>query len=160
MEPEKRKNSAPPTVTTIPISHQNGKKPRNPEQMVRDHLPSRGKGQWFTDRNQPGFNDEITKKTEKTDNLIERLEKLKAKNNPTARSISLGGNPINSSTGALSSKPTNGFFNSKENSPTIVESPPTPTQQKNPEELGIFSNQSGKQPNLSHAYLCLRYVAF
>lgn len=136
---ERRKSSAPPVVTTIPII-QNGtssaSKPRSHEDTIRSHLAS-GSRPWLNDAKRPDFTERVNASIAKTESLINAH---KRKDHPT-RSVSLGNN--------ISKHNSNGLFK-KESSPTIIETPPTPLQKKpfsdfNDEIRGMSDYHSGKK---------------
>ena len=136
---ERRKSSAPPIVTTIPII-QNGassaSKPRSHEDTIRSHLASSSRP-WLKDAKRPDFTERVNASIAKTESLINAH---KRKDQPT-RSVSLGNN--------ISKHNSNGLFK-KESSPTIIETPPTPLQKKpfsdfNDEMRALSDYHSGKK---------------
>ena len=136
---ERRKSSAPPIVTTIPII-QNGassaSKPRSHEDTIRSHLASSSRP-WLKDAKRPDFTERVNASIAKTESLINAH---KRKDQPT-RSVSLGNN--------ISKHNSNGLFK-KESSPTIIETPPTPLQKKpfsdfNDEMRALSDYHSGRK---------------
>ena len=157
MDPEKRKGSAPPNLSSNGQFHnQNGSGPghysnssrqasrnasiQNPESPMTTTTPSSPASRnympgYIKDAKRPDFNNRINDSMARADYLIKAHNAAKA-----GRSLSTG-NPPSAST---QSKYSNGF--KKESSPTIVEVPPTPIKKNFDfmENFGIVTNESGK----------------
>ena len=157
MDPEKRKGSAPPNLSSNGQFHnQNGSGPghysnssrqasrnasiQNPESPMTTTTPSSPASRnympgYIKDAKRPDFNNRINDSMARADYLIKAHNAAKA-----GRSLSTG-NPPSAST---QSKFSNGF--KKESSPTIVEVPPTPIKKNFDfmENFGIVTNESGK----------------